>query len=137
MAGLRVVLDTNVVVSGLAYPASIPGCIVRAWREGTLDVVLSRFILDEIGRILPRIVRIRLSPDEIRDLTDSLIFQADVVEPDTSTDPELRDATDQQVLATFRAAQAQYLVTGDKDLLALAHRYPIVTPAGFWVRHGE
>ncbi len=136
MAGLRVVLDTNVVVSGLAYRTSIPGNIVRAWGQGTLDVVLSRFILDEIRRILPGLARIRLSADEIRDLTDSLIFQADIVEPDTSTDPELRDATDQQILATFRAARAQYLITGDKDLLALAHRYPVVTPAEFWTRHG-
>jgi hypothetical protein len=34
MAGLRVVLDTNVLVSGLAYPASIPGLIVSCWRQG-------------------------------------------------------------------------------------------------------
>jgi len=40
------------------------------------------------------------------------------------------------VLATWKAAQAQYLVTGDKDLLALADRYPIVTPSEFWARHG-
>ncbi|AJG21111.1 hypothetical protein RR42_m3751 [Cupriavidus basilensis] len=40
------------------------------------------------------------------------------------------------MLATLRVAQAQYLITGDKDLLALAQRYPIVTPATFWARHG-
>ncbi|MGC2299197.1 MAG: putative toxin-antitoxin system toxin component, PIN family [Acidobacteriaceae bacterium] len=136
MAGLRVVLDTNVVVSGLAYPASIPGSIVSACRQGMLDVVVSRFILEEVRRILPRLTRIRLSADEVRDLTDAFMFLTDVVEPDTSTDPELRDGTDQQILATFRAAQARYLITGDKDLLALAHRYPIVTPAWFWARHG-
>ena len=45
MAGLRIVLDTNVLVSGLAYPTSVPGRIVGAWRGGRLDVVLSRFIL--------------------------------------------------------------------------------------------
>jgi putative PIN family toxin of toxin-antitoxin system len=136
MSGLRVVLDTNVVVSGLAYPASIPGLIVNAWRQGTLDVVLSRPILDEIRRILPRLARIRLSADEVRDLTDSLMFLGDVVEPDAKRDAELRDAADQVILATFRAAQAQYLITGDKDLLALAHRYPVITPAAFWARHG-
>jgi len=40
------------------------------------------------------------------------------------------------VLATLRASGADYLITGDKDLLALADRYPIVTPAAFWARHG-
>ena len=41
MAGLRVVLDTNVLVSGLAYPGSVPGRILNAWQQGGLDVVLS------------------------------------------------------------------------------------------------
>jgi putative PIN family toxin of toxin-antitoxin system len=136
MAGLRVVLDTNVLVSGLAYPASIPGHIVSSWRRGGLDVVLSRFILDEIANVLPRLSQIQLSSNEIRDLVDSLMFLADVVEPDGEQDPTLRDPADQQVLGTLRASRADYLITGDKDLLVLARRYPIVTPATFWARHG-
>jgi uncharacterized protein len=132
---LRVVLDANVVVSGLAYPASLPGFILNAWHHGNVDVVLSRYILDEIGRVLPRLKRIHLRTSEIRDLTDSLMFMAEVVDPDSVRDPELRDRSDQLVPATFRAAQAQYLITGDKDLLALAHKYPILSPADFWSRH--
>jgi putative PIN family toxin of toxin-antitoxin system len=136
MPGLRVVLDTNVLVSGLAYPASIPGRIVGVWRQGGLDVVLSRFILDEMARVLPRLPRIELTPGEIRDLADSFMFLADVVEPDAEQEPGLRDAADQQVLATLRASHADYLITGDKDLLALAGKYPVVTSAVFWERHG-
>jgi predicted nucleic acid-binding protein len=49
----------------------------------------------------------------------------------------LRDNSDQLVLGTLRAAKDDYLVTGDKDLLALGERYPIVTPALFWERHGQ
>ncbi len=136
MPSLRVVLDTNVLVSGLAYPASTPGRIVQLWRDGGLDVVLSRSLLDEMARVLPRLSRVRLNEVEIRDLSDSLTFLADVVAPDEQRDPELRDSNDQLVLATFRAGQAQYLITGDKDLLALGDRYPIVMPAKFWNRHG-
>jgi putative PIN family toxin of toxin-antitoxin system len=136
MAGLRVVLDTNVLVSGLAYPGSIPGHIVTLWRHGGLDVVLSRYILDETARVLPRLSRTQLSPNEIRDLIDSLMFLADIVEPDAEQDADLRDVADQQVPATLRASQASYLITGDKDLLALIEKYPIVTPATFWARHG-
>jgi predicted nucleic acid-binding protein len=44
---------------------------------------------------------------------------------------------DVPVLGTHLAAKADYLVTGDKDLLALAERYLIVTPADFWQRHGS
>lgn len=136
MPGLRVVLDTNVLVSGLAYPGSVPGRIVTAWRQGGLDVVLSRYILDELVRVLPRLSRIRMTPAEIRDLADSFMFLADVVEPEGEQDANLRDPADQPVLLALRAAKADYLVTGDKDLLALANQYPIVTPAEFWTRHG-
>jgi putative PIN family toxin of toxin-antitoxin system len=136
MAGLRVVLDTNVLVSGLVYPGSVPGHIVTLWLHGGLDVVLSRYILDETARVLPRLSRIQLSDNEIRDLIDSLMFLADVIEPDAQRDADLRDVADQQVLATLRASQADYLITGDRDLLALQETYPIVTPAIFWARHG-
>lgn len=136
MPGLRVVLDTNVLVSGLAYPGSVPGRIVTAWRQGGLEVVLSRYILDELVRVLPRLPRVRMTPNEIRDLADSFMFLADVVEPDGEQDEKLRDPADQPVLLTLVAAKADYLITGDKDLLALANRYPIVTPAEFWGRHG-
>lgn len=136
MSGLRVVLDTNVLVSGLAYPGSVPGRIVGIWRQGGLDVVLSRYILDEMVKVLPRLSRIHLSSREIRDLADSLMFLADIVEPDAEQDSSLRDPADQQVLATLRASKADYLITGDKDLLALAEKYPIVTPSTFWARHG-
>ncbi|MGA3159937.1 MAG: putative toxin-antitoxin system toxin component, PIN family [Terracidiphilus sp.] len=137
MAGLRVVLDTKVLVSALAYPVSIPGRILDACREGELDLVLSRYILDEMVRILPRLPRIKLTPAEIRDLADSFLFLAEIVEPGTESDESLRDPADQLVLGTLRAAQADYLITGDKDLLALGERYPIVTPAIFWERHGR
>ena len=136
MQGLRVVLDTNVLVSGLAYPNSIPGRIVGAWRHGGLEVVLSHYILDEMARVLPRLTKIILTPAESRDLVDSFLFLADLVEPVRDLEADLRDAADQADLATWKAAGAQYLITGDKDLLALNGRFPIVTPAAFWERHG-
>jgi putative PIN family toxin of toxin-antitoxin system len=136
MARLRVVLDTNVLVSGLAYPASIPGKIVAVWRHGGIEVVLSHYILDEIVSVLPPLTRIQLSSSEIQDLVGTLTFLAEVVEPDPEQELTLRDPADQLVLGTLRTSRADYLITGDKDLLALAGKYPIVTPATFWARHG-
>jgi len=136
MARLRVVIDTNVLVSGLAYPESIPGRILAAWRHGGILVVLSRFILDEMVRVLPKLSRVKMSAAEVRDMADSFMFMAEVVEPAAEPDEELRDTADQLVLGTLRAGNADYLITGDKDLLVLAGRYPIVTPAMFWERHG-
>jgi putative PIN family toxin of toxin-antitoxin system len=136
MSNLRVVLDTNVLLSGLACPTSIPGQIVAAWKMGAVDVVLSRYILDEAARSLPRMPRVRLSQDEIRNLVESLVFLAEIVEPSLVIEDALRDKADLPILGTFVEAQADYLVTGDKDLLALAGKYPIVTPAASRERHG-
>lgn len=136
MPGLRVVLDTNVLVSGLAYPGSVPGRIVTAWRQGGLDVVLSHYILDEMVRVLPRLTRVHMTSAEIRDLADSLMLLADIVEPQGELSADLRDPADQPVLWTLLTAKADYLITGDKDLLALAGQHPIVAPADFWGRHG-
>lgn len=138
MATLRVVLDTNVLVSGLAYPSSTPGRIVAAWRSGSLEVVLSRHLLDELARVLERLrKRIGWSPAEIADLVDILTFECELVEPAVIDPPLSRDASDDPVVGTLVAAGADYLVTGDRDLLVLADRFPIVTPAAFWERHGE
>jgi hypothetical protein len=52
---LRVLLDTNVLLSGIAYPASVPGKILAAWRHGAIDVLLSDCILEELRRVLPRL----------------------------------------------------------------------------------
>ncbi|SDD70183.1 putative toxin-antitoxin system toxin component, PIN family [Aquimonas voraii] len=140
MATLRVVLDTNVLLSGIAYPASVPGKILAAWRHGSVEVLLSDYILGELRRVLPRLAhRHGLSDSEMDDLVDALSIQAEVIEPTTGSTPDLRDPKDEDVLGTLIAAlqtsAADYLITGDKDLLALADRHPIVTPADFWARH--
>lgn len=140
MATLRVVLDTNVLLSGIAYPASVPGKIMAAWRHGSVDVLLSTYILDELRRVLPRLARRHgLTAAEIEDLVDALSIQAEVIEPLPGADPELRDVDGQPVLGTLLAAlktsKADYLITGDNDLLVMAERYPIVTAAKFWATH--
>ena len=137
MPGVRVVLDTNVLVSGFAYPGSVPGRIVATWLQGGLNVVLSHYILDELVRVLPRLNRIQMTSGEIRDLADGMMFLAEFVEPSRTSEEDLRDPADQPVLATLLSAKADYLITGDKDLLALAARFPILTPAEFWARHGN
>ncbi len=140
MAALRVVLDTNVLLSGIAYPASVPGKIIAAWRLGSVEVLLSAYILDELRRVLPRLAhRHGLTLAEIDDLVDILSIQAEVIEPLPGVAPDLRDVDDRPVLgillAALKTSGVDYLITGDKDLLAMAERYPIVAPAKFWTTH--
>lgn len=133
---LRVVLDTNVLISGIAYPRSTPGAILNAWRSGRIAAVFSQHMLDEAARVLPRFAK---SSAELRDVEEWLAllpFFGEVVEPSPISAGLVRDPADAPVLGTLLAAAADYLGTGDKDLPALAPAYPILTPAQFWFRHG-
>ena len=133
----RVVIDTNVLVSGIAYPDSPPGRVVEAWHLGFLDLVLSSYILDELRRVLPRLNRrLKWRKNDFEDLVDILSIQAEIVEPEELPNETVRDATDVPVIGTLVAAKADYLITGDKDLLALAEKFSIVTPAQFIEKHG-
>ena len=131
------VLDTNVLVSGTSYPAGIPGRILGAWRQGAIEVVLSRYILDELARVLPRLNRrLNWEPHDFAELIDILAIEAELVEPAALESGVARDAADVPVLGTLMAAKADYLITGDEDLLVLADRYSIISPAEFWRKHG-
>jgi putative PIN family toxin of toxin-antitoxin system len=131
---VRVVLDTNVLVSGLMLPESVPGKIVAAWRGAQFELVLSEPLLDEIGRVLsyPRIQdRLGWGKDEIANFLLLPRFKSDVVDIAQEKGRRTRDPGDDPVLATLLASGADCLVSGDGDLLALRDRYPVLTPADF------
>ena len=131
---MRVVLDTNVLVSGLMLPESVPGKIVAAWRGAQFELVLSEPMLDEIGRVLsyPRIhARLGWGKDEIANFLLLLRFKSDVVDIAPEKGRWTRDPGDDPILATLLASGADCLVSGDGDLLALRDRYPVLTPADF------
>lgn len=138
---MRLVLDTTVIVAGLAYPSGPPGRIVAAWRSGALAVVLSPWILTECERVLPRLgAYTRMPPADIRNLIEKLAIDTEIVNPNAASlsmalAAGVRDVADEPVLATLLVSGAEWLITGDKDLLALADRHPIVTPASFCERH--
>jgi len=130
---VRVILDTNVLVSGLMYPKSLPGSAVAAWREGRFDLVVPLAQLEEIGRVLayPKIRRILQWDDEtIGRFLRQLYLRAEVVE--AAVEPvEVRDRDDLHVLQALASGAAELLVTGDEDLLELRKQYAIETPAEF------
>ena len=131
---MRIVLDTNVLVSGLMFPGGPPGQIVGAWFDAQFDVVSSREQLEEVARVLtyPKIRRI-LKWDEhrIEQFVEGLYLKMDMVTTDLPDVADLRDATDLPILAAYVSANAEVLVTGDQDLLVLRDRYQVETPAEF------
>jgi uncharacterized protein len=129
---VRVILDTNVLVSGLMFPQSVPGSAVAVWREGRFDLVLTLAQLEEIGRVpaYPKIRKILRWDDEAIGRFLRQLYLRALVQPAAQA-LEVRDLDDLHLLQTLAAGAAELLVTGDDDLLALRERYAIETPAQF------
>ena len=135
---MRLVVDTNILISALLAGTSLPAHLVMLWREGRFDLLTSAEQLDELMRVTryPKI-RERLAPalagrliNEIRDLA-VLLTELPVVT--ASPDPH-----DNYLLATAASGSADFLVTGDKrDLLALKlfEGSKIITVREFLVLH--
>jgi uncharacterized protein len=139
---MRIVLDTNVIISGLMLSESVPGRIVAAWRGASFTLVLSEAMLDEVSRVLrypkiaQRLVRIGMSDDDVEKLLVLMRFKAELVDISETKAVVPADPNDAPILATLIAANADYMVSGDADLLALRNAHPIVTPQEFWQRCG-
>lgn len=131
---MRIVLDTNVLLSGLMLPDSTPGRIVAAWRRRNFDLLVSEPMLEEIARVLayPKIrKRVGWDSEHISRYIALLRFEAEVVsiagvEADVPADPN-----DNHLLATLIAGKADWLITGDSDFDELSGQYPIIAPGEF------
>ena len=119
---MRVVLDTNVLVSALLMESSPPGQLITHWRQGRFTLLTAAPQLDELMRVTryPKI-RARLKPAQagrlINDLREIAVVMESLPSVDVSPDPY-----DNYLLAIASGGEADYLVTGDKPhLLALGH----------------
>lgn len=127
---MRVVLDSNVIVAAFAArglcESVFETCI------SSHEVFVSLKILEEVRAALSR--KIRLSQDMVRDIISYLEKNTQTVEIKGGEVPGLRDPDDAAIYQTALAARADFLVTGDKDLLAIAKHsdVAIVSPRMFW-----
>lgn len=117
---MRVVIDTNVLISALLSETSAPSQLIALWRQGRFQLLTSADQLDELRRVTryPRI-RERLSTALAGRLVNQMRDLALVVrEPAAiSVSP---DPNDDYLLALAAAGKAAFVITGDKrDLLAL------------------
>ena len=119
---MRVVIDTNILVSALIAPAGKPAAIVDAWLDGKFTLLTCAAHLDELRSTLekPRVAAL-IKPHKAGRLVNQIKRFADDVDPlprvKRSPDPN-----DDFLLALSEVGKADYLVTGDKSgLLVLAN----------------
>ncbi len=133
---MRVVLDTNVLLSALISPHGPPDTIYRAWRAARFEIVTSIAQVDELRRAsrYPKFKAV-LQPHRVGAMVNNL--QRAVVLERLPSDIEADDPFDAFLLGMAVAGDADYLVTGDHraGLLQRDHvgRTQIVTPAAFCV----
>ena len=116
---MRVVLDTNVIVSATLIRGGNEDRILRAWHRGAFELVLSPPILKEIARALSyeKLRRARWMTDaEVADLLQAMA-RASVLVPGAVTARASRDPEDDKFLAAAAEGGARFDVTGDRDLL--------------------
>lgn len=133
---MRVVLDTNVIVSHYIVPQGKPAQILARWEEGAFDLVVSPPLLDEIREVLccPRIrKRHQFHDTEIDARIERIQTFALVVRPDLRIHAVVDDPDDDALVECAVAGNAEFIVTGDQHLLALGNYngIQIVTPAIF------
>jgi uncharacterized protein len=117
---MKVVLDTNVLVSGLLF-GGVPGQILTAWTAGAFGLVVSASILDEYRRVCRELAKGRPSLDASLDTLLALIaVHATVVDAPPLDEPVSADPDDEQFLAAARAGDARWIVSGDRHLLAVS-----------------
>lgn len=131
MNSLRLVLDTNVLLSSLLFRASSLTWLRHAWQSGIIRPLTSRDTMAEFIKVLSY-SKFDLTDTEIEEvLGDYLPWCETVSVPHLTNLPPCRDPLDRPFLALAQSAKADALVTGDQDLLVLADTFPvpILTPA--------
>ncbi len=128
---MKVILDTNVLISGIFFSGP-PSEILKAWRKGDVQFVLSSEIADEyveVARILANdYPGIEIDSILTLMLTNSEIIQAPAIPHQVCEDPD-----DDKFLACALASECKVIISGDKHLLKLSgyRSIKILTPRTF------
>jgi uncharacterized protein len=117
---VRLVIDTNILISALLASTSLPAHLIVLWREGRFDLLTAAEQLDELMRVTRyQKIRERLAPALagrlINELRDIAVTVQNLPSVAVCADPY-----DNYLLAMAAAGAADFLITGDKrDLLRL------------------
>jgi len=129
---MRVVLDTNVIVAAFAARGLCAGVLEACPTDHV--IVISEYILSEIKEKL--ISKICLPQSIVQEIINYLRDEAEIFTPENINESVCRDKDDANIIGTAISGNAEFIITGDDDLLILK-KYKdieIVTPREFWER---
>ncbi|MCZ7588696.1 MAG: putative toxin-antitoxin system toxin component, PIN family [Gaiella sp.] len=128
---MRVVADTNVLVSALIFPGGAPESVYRLALEGRIELVTSRPLLAELGRVLT--AKFGWGAERTEEAVAEVIRLVELVEPRQPVAEIEADPADDRVLEAAEEGHANAIVSGDRHLLALGswRGIRIESPASF------
>jgi len=112
---MKVVVDTNVVISGVFF-GGMPSRVLEAWRDGEFDLVVSPEVLEEYRRVGEELTA-RFPGVSLAPFLALLVMNAEIIEPPDLPEQVSRDSDDDKFIACALAANCQTIISGDKDLL--------------------
>ena len=128
---MKMVLDTNVVVSGIFFSGP-PREILRSWSRGKIQLLITPEIFDEYQRVAAELNE-KYPRVEIKRILELLLVGSEVVVPAPLPRPICIDPDDDKFFDCAAAGGAPVIVSGDKHLLKASgsHGINVVTPRQF------
>lgn len=133
---MRVVIDTNLIVSAFLIPNSVPAQVLALWGVSGFQLLMSRELLSEIEDVLSRAKhapRLHSQQAEIRVFYDHINRRATFPPNIPTLPPFAPDPKDTMILALAIAGAADVIVSGDRKLreLEVYEGIPILSPRDF------
>ncbi len=132
---MRVVLDTNVLISGIFFGGP-PAQILKAWNDGAVQFVVSNEILEEYFEVGERL-SLRYPDIEITQILVLIVQNSQIVKVAPLPEPVSSDSDDDKFLACAAASDTKVIISGDSDLLTVSgyENVQVIAPREFADRY--
>lgn len=128
---IRVVIDTNVLISGILFQKSIPGEIIFAWLRNKFVSVTSNKIKQEVINTLKKPKLKKHVNSKHFDLVEQLFLFSEIVNPSTKYNV-CQDKDDNMLFEVAKEGQTDFIVSGDKKVLDVDFEpIKVITPQKF------
>ena len=133
---MRIILDTNVLVSGLFF-TGIPLKILKGIKLGKYRTVVSQDIVDEYKRTIDKLANHFLKVINANSQLELIVLSSDICQPQKLIEPVCADPDDDKFIACAIASKTKIIVSGDKHLLHVSgyKGIQVLTPRQFFEKH--
>lgn len=131
----KIVIDTNVLISAFVFK----GFAAKVFEYCAVyqSIILSNWILNELKEKL--IKKFKIEPSDVNDVIQLMKNRATILEPKSKLPDACRDKDDNNILQLAEYAEANYIISGDKDLLILKSykMTTILNPRTFFEKYSQ